>query len=235
MLQVEGISAGYGRTCILDRVSLSVAEGRLVTLIGPNGAGKTTLVKTILGLLRPTQGRVLLAGQDITHVPTQRRVELGIGVSPEGRQLFSDMTVYENLRMGCLKADSAIRDRRLEQVYKLFPRLLERRNQRSGTLSGGEQQMVAVCRALMSGPRLLILDEPTLGLAPKVVEELFAVIRALRNTQLAILLVEQYVQHSLSVCDEAYVLDQGRIVESGTGDSVLASDRVREVYLSKLA
>jgi branched-chain amino acid transport system ATP-binding protein len=232
MLSVREIDVFYGLVPALHRVSLDVAAGETVCLLGPNGAGKTTTVKSIAGLLRPRSGTIALNGTDITGVPPHGTVGLGISVAPEGRLLFPDMSVEENLELGAspARARRALRES-MDRVYALFPRLLARRGQAAGTLSGGEQQMVAIGRALMAQPQLLILDEPSLGLSPLMVQELFRVMRVLNERGMSILLVEQNVVRALRICHRAYVLESGRIVMQGTGAELGRSDTIRKSYL----
>ena len=232
MLSVTGISAQYGRARVLHDIAFDVTEGDIVSVVGANGAGKTTLVRVLSGMVRPSAGRVLLDGQDITALPVHEIVLRGIAHVPEGRRLFGDMTVLENLFLGSTHtAARALRADGLERVYELFPRLLERRDQLAGTLSGGEQQMVAIARGLMARPRLLMLDEPSLGLAPRVVTEIFGVISKLNAAGLTVLLIEQNVKHSLSMADRGIVLENGRIVLADTGQALLANDHTRRAYL----
>ena len=232
MLTVEGVSAHYGAVQALRGVSLEVAQGEIVTLIGANGAGKSTLLMTICGSPQATRGRVLLDGEDITRLPTNLIMRRGIAHAPEGRRIFPRMTVLENLQMGALVADPAHFQADLERVYDLFPRLRERQGQRGGTLSGGEQQMLAIGRALMSRPRLLLLDEPSLGLAPLIVKQIFAVIREINRSQgVTVFLVEQNAFHALRLASRAYVLVNGAITLSGSGAELLADSEVRAAYL----
>ncbi|MGK9232277.1 ABC transporter ATP-binding protein [Inquilinus limosus] len=232
MLRLEGVHAGYGATTVLHDVSLEVEAGEVVTIVGANGAGKTTTLRTIAGLLRPAAGRILFEGRDITRLSAHETVELGITLIPEGRQLFPDMTVRENLLMGAYRR--AARDRRaetLEEVLALFPRLRERLDQNAVSLSGGEQQMVAIARGMMARPKLLMFDEPSLGLAPIVVAQVFEVIDAIVGTGATVLIVEQNVFHTLKVADRGYVLENGQIVLSDTADALLDNDHVRQAYL----
>jgi len=209
-----------------------VAQGEVVGLVGANGAGKSTVIKTIMGLLKPFAGHITFNGEPIDGLPPFERVKRGLAVVPEGRRLFPYMTVLENLEMGAYTTDDRARVRtQLERVFELFPVLAQRRNQLAGTMSGGEQQMVAIGRALMSGPRLLMLDEPSLGLAPKVVAQVLNTVQELARTGLTILLVEQNVRKCLEVADRAYVLENGSIVLAESSARLLADDRVREAYL----
>jgi branched-chain amino acid transport system ATP-binding protein len=234
MLTVDGVQAFYGHIPALRGVSLNAAAGEIVTLIGANGAGKSTLLMTICGNPRAAAGRILLDGADITDWPTHRIVHAGIAHAPEGRRIFPRMTVMENLQMGAVAAggDEARAARRLDHVLALFPRLAERRGQRGGTLSGGEQQMLAIGRALMGGPKLLLLDEPSLGLAPLVVRSIFDAIAALnREEGLTVFLVEQNAHMALRVAHRGYVMVNGEIALSGESASLLANEDVRAAYL----
>ncbi|MGE4043707.1 MAG: ABC transporter ATP-binding protein [Acetobacteraceae bacterium] len=232
MLQLTGIDAGYGSFQALFDVSLDVGAGEAVAVIGPNGAGKTTLMRVISGLIRPTKGRLTMEGTDVLSTPPHRILELGIAHVPENRRLFPRMTVEDNLRMGAFipSARAKFRDR-LEFVYDLFPRMKERRHQLAGTMSGGEQQMCAIGRALMSEPRLLLLDEPSAGLAPVIVQQVFALVERIRASGLTVLIVEQNVRQVLRVVDRAYLLEAGTIRASGTSADLMASDTIREAYL----
>ena len=232
MLKVHEIDVFYGLVPALHRVCLDVDAGETVCLLGPNGAGKTTTVKSITGLLRPRAGTVSLNGADITGRPPHETVALGISLAPEGRLLFPDMSVEENLELGASpgRARSQQRDSK-DRVYALFPRLQARRGQAAGTLSGGEQQMVTIGRALMARPQLLILDEPSLGLSPLMVQELFRVLRTLNEGGMSILLVEQNVVQALKICHRAYVLESGKIVMQGTSAELRSSDTIRKSYL----
>lgn len=232
MLEIKNIDVFYGDVQVVWDVSFNIAEKEVVALIGANGAGKSTILKTISGLLRPRKGEIHFEGRPIHDVRPYNLIELGIAHVPEGRRLFSDMTVEENLDMGSLKGDA--KDKRgetKEMVFELFPRLKERRKQHAGTLSGGEQQMVAVGRGLMSKPRLLMFDEPSLGLAPILVREIFRVIEKIRSEGTTVLIVEQNVKQTLSVSDRAYVLENGKAVMQGTGESLLGDEHVKMAYL----
>ena len=232
LLSLLGVTTAYGSIVALRDVSLEVMPGEIVTLIGANGAGKSTLMMTICGSPAPLSGRILHAGEDITGMPTHLIMRRGIAHVPEGRRIFPRMTVLENLRMGAEVLGTATFEEDLERVCTLFPRLRERLGQRGGTLSGGEQQMLAIGRALMSRPRLLLLDEPSLGLAPMLVRQIFAAIRELnRSTGLTVLLVEQNAWHALRLAHRGYVLVNGRITMSGTGAELLARPDVRAAYL----
>ena len=232
MLTIAGIHAFYGNIEALRGVDLEVAEGEIVTLIGANGAGKSTLLMTICGAPRAASGAVLFEGREITRLATFEIVRLGIAQAPEGRRIFPRMTVLENLQMGATIADPGYFDEDLAQVFDLFPTLEQRRGQRGGTLSGGEQQMLAIARALMSRPRLLLLDEPSLGLAPLVVKQIFAAIHEINQRRtMTVLLVEQNAHHALRLADRGYVLQTGRVILSGTASELLANPEVRAAYL----
>lgn len=229
MLRVEEVSAAYGAVRALHGVSLTVDAGEVVTLIGANGAGKSTCLKVVTGLLPALQGRVLWDGDDLARVPAHARVGRGLAMSPEGRQVFSRMTVLENLHMGAYSRKAEASD--YERAYRLFPRLKEREAQLAGTLSGGEQQMLAIARALMSRPRLLILDEPSLGLAPLVVRQIFDIVRTLQREGLGVLLVEQNARQALAVADRGYVFETGRVVLSGPASELAGNAAVQTAYL----
>ena len=232
MLELEDVSAGYGQVQALSAVSIRVMPGEIVTLIGANGAGKSTLLMTICGDPRPRAGRIILEGADIAGLPTHAIMRLGLAQSPEGRRVFPRMTVDENLLMGAETLGGGDKAAQRDAVFALFPRLRERLSQRAGTLSGGEQQMLAIGRALMSRPRLLLLDEPSLGLAPLVVRQIFAAIRDLNaETGLTVLLVEQNANLALRLAHRGYVLVNGRIAMEGTGAELLARPEVRDAYL----
>jgi branched-chain amino acid transport system ATP-binding protein len=233
VLTLDGIRAGYGGLTALGGVSIGIAEGEFVSIIGPNGAGKTTLFKCISGVVTPSAGRIMLGGRDLMLVRPCDRPHLGIAHVPEGRQVFPNLTVLENLEMGAITQTGQKHwARNLEYVLTLFPVLAERRDQLAGTLSGGEQQMLAIGRGLASAPRLLMLDEPSMGLAPTVTDLIFERIAAIRREKkLTILLVEQRAVEALEYCDRGYVLETGRVVLSGTHDELLADDRVRKAYL----
>jgi branched-chain amino acid transport system ATP-binding protein len=231
MLEVERLQVAYGDAIAIWDVSLAVGEGELVS-VGPNGSGKTTLINTIAGLLPVRSGGLRFLGEDLTRVAPHEVSSRGIAIVPEGRRLFGGMTVEENLEIGgYTPAARAARGARLERVYQLFPVLRTRRRQVAGTLSGGQQQMVAIGRALMAGPRLLLLDEPSLGLAPAIVDQVFEVIEALHRDGTAVLLVEQNVPRALAVAARAYVLAEGRIVSAGTPAALLAEPHIRSAYL----
>lgn len=232
MLQITALHTFYGRIEALRGVDIVVEQGEIVTLIGANGAGKTTLLMTVCGNPRAAAGRISFEDTDITNKPTHEIVGLGIAQSPEGRRVFPRMTVFENLQMGATLADPAHFDADLARVYDLFPRLRDRRNQRGGTLSGGEQQMLAIGRALMSRPRLLLLDEPSLGLAPMIVKQIFDVIAEINKEQgVTVLLVEQNAFHALRLAHRGYVMVNGQITMSGSGAELLANEEVRAAYL----
>jgi len=232
LLSVRSIGAQYGRARVLHDVSFDVEEGQVVSVIGANGAGKSTLVKVISGMVRPATGQIVFRGEDITALPEHEIVTRGIVHVPEGRRLFVDMTVLENLLLGSTHAGArAARSRGLEKVYTLFPILAERRSQLAGTLSGGQQQMVAIARGLMSCPQLLMLDEPSLGLAPKIVTEILGIISRLNEEGLTVLLIEQNVKHSLAISNRGVVLENGRIALADTGAALLNNEHTRRAYL----
>ncbi|MBO8142795.1 MAG: ABC transporter ATP-binding protein [Firmicutes bacterium] len=233
MLQVADLKAGYGQAPVVRGVSLEVNAGELVCLLGANGAGKSTVLKSIMGTVKPVSGRVRFLGEDITGRPTPEIVGRGIVYVPEGKLVFAPLSVEENLRLGAylVRDEETVRSR-MEQAYELFPRLWERRGQRAGTLSGGEQTMLALARGLMAGPRLLLLDEPSLGLMPKLVGELFETVARLKETGLAVLLVEQRARQALALADRGYVLRTGRIVAAGTREELLSGDTLRQAFLS---
>ena len=234
MLTLENISVSYGAISALKGVSMHVEQGEVITLIGANGAGKTTTLRTITGLLAPREGRVLFEGAEISGTPTHQLVARGIAMSPEGRGVFANLTVRENLQMGAyLKKNKREIQEDMENGFRLFPRLKEREQQKAGTLSGGEQQMLAMARALMSRPRLLLLDEPSLGLAPLVVHTIFEAIEEIRGKGTTILLVEQNAHAALGHSDRAYVLETGRIVMEGPSKQLAADPRIKEAYLGE--
>jgi branched-chain amino acid transport system ATP-binding protein len=232
MLSVEGLNVFYGLAQALWNVSLQVNRGEIVSIIGSNGAGKSTTLKTIAGLLRPKSGSIKFDGSELSRTPPHKIIEKGIALVPEGRWLFPVMTVQENLELGAYTKEARrhLRDR-FEEVFNLFPILKERRKQLAGTLSGGEQQMLAIARALMSRPKLLMLDEPSLGLAPSIVRKVFEVIERINEGGVAILLVEQNVHHALNISDRGYVLENGRIALSGRSDELLENEHVKKAYL----
>ncbi|TBW38220.1 ABC transporter ATP-binding protein [Siculibacillus lacustris] len=232
LLTVRGVKTYYGNIIALKGVDLDVHEGEIVTMIGANGAGKSTLMMTIFGAPQAREGRIVYAGTDITRMPTHMIARMRIAQSPEGRRIFPRMTVLENLQMGAAIDEFAHFDEDLNQVFSLFPRLSERAHQRGGTLSGGEQQMLAIARALMSRPKMLLLDEPSLGLAPLVVKQIFDAIRELNRSQgMTVFLVEQNAFHALKLAHRGYVMVNGLITMSGTGKELLASEEVRAAYL----
>lgn len=232
MLKVEDINVYYGNIQALKGVTLEINQGEIVTLIGANGAGKSTLLKTISGLLKPKNGQVLYEGKSIGGKQAQAIVKQGISHVPEGRRVFANMTVQENLELGAfLRKDKAGIKEDMERVYVLFPRLLERLKQQAGTLSGGEQQMLAMGRALMARPKLLLLDEPSMGLAPLLVKTIFRIIEEINATGTTILLVEQNANLALSIADRAYVVETGRIVLAGTAEELTSSEKVKMAYL----
>ena len=231
MLQLEGVSTFYGPIQALDDVILVVNRGEIVTLIGSNGAGKTTLLMTVCGNPRAATGHIRFEGQDIARLDTPQIMRNGIAISPEGRRVFADMTVTENLQMGGFFQNSEDIEAGLEHAFNLFPRLRERAHQRAGTMSGGEQQMLAIGRALMSRPRLLLLDEPTLGLAPLIIAQIFEIIQKIRSEGVTVFLVEQNANRALQLADRGYVLENGRIVLEDSGQNLLANDDIRKAYL----
>ena len=231
MLSVSGINVYYGNIHAIKDISFEVAEGEVVTLIGANGAGKSTILKTVSGLLRSKTGSVTFSGEDIGHTAPHAIVKRGLAHVPEGRRIFLQMSVLENLEMGNYTKSAVGMNERIEQVYERFPRLKERRKQFAGTLSGGEQQMLAIGRALMSQPKLLMLDEPSMGLAPLLVEQIFGIIRELNASGVTILLVEQNAHMALSVANRGYVLETGRIITSAPASDLLKDDSVRKAYL----
>jgi len=232
LLSVRGVTSYYGNIAALKGVDVDVADGEIVTLIGANGAGKSTLMMTIFGNPRAREGRIVFDGRDITRLPTHEIAQLKIAQAPEGRRIFSRMTVLENLQMGATVAEAGRFDEDLARVFALFPRLKERLRQRGGTLSGGEQQMLAIARALMSRPRLLLLDEPSLGLAPLIVRQIFDAIRQLnRREKLTVFLVEQNAFHALKLAHRGYVMVNGLITLSGTGRELLEREEVKSAYL----
>ncbi len=232
MLNVEGLDVFYGDLQVLWNVSFEVREGEIVVLLGANGAGKSTTLKTISSLLKPANGSITFQGHRLDQVPSHRIIDFGIAHVPEARRLFPEMSVEENLIVGSLAPEAkAKRFKTLEWLYNMFPRLKERRRQAAGTLSGGEQQMAAIARGLMSLPKLVLFDEPSLGLAPIMVSEIFRIVERVNKEGLTVLLVEQNVNHTLAMCDRAYVLENGRITMSGTGDEFLNNDHIREAYL----
>jgi branched-chain amino acid transport system ATP-binding protein len=232
ILEVHGIHSGYGDVQILNGCHLSVEEGKLTALVGANGAGKTTLLRTVTGLIRPVRGEIKLGEKDITHLSAHEKAEMGLILVPEGRQLFTSMSVAENLEMGATPKRARHQvQANLAKVYALFPRLKERLNQKAGTLSGGEQQMLAVARGIMAEPVVFMIDELSLGLAPAMSMQLLEALVLLKRTGLTLLLVEQNVQMALAICDYAYVLSQGRTELEGTGRELIQNEEVRVAYL----
>lgn len=232
LLEVKDLSVFYGVIQALKNISFEVNEGEIVTLIGANGAGKTTTMQSVIGLIPSHSGSVLYDGHDISKMPCHKIVHLGMSQVPEGRRIFQELTVYENLVMGAYSIKNNVNFKEdVEKVYARFPRLAERRNQIAGTLSGGEQQMLAMGRALMSRPKLLMLDEPSMGLSPLLVDQVFSIIKDINKDGTTILLVEQNAGKSLAISDRAYVLETGNIVLTGTGAELAASDKVKQAYL----
>ncbi len=232
MLKIENLHVFYGAIHALQGINFSLEKGEIVALIGANGAGKSTSLNTISGILRPREGKIIFEGQDIQQMPPQDIVRKGIIQVPEGRKIFGRMMVWENLEMGAYtQTDRASINQDMEAVFERFPRLKERRNQVSGTLSGGEQQMLAIARGLMAHPNILLLDEPSMGLSPKLVEQIFDIIQDINELGTSILLVEQNAQMALAIADRAYVLETGKIVMQGTGDDLLENNNVIEAYL----
>lgn len=232
MLTVENLSISYGAIEAVKNVSFEVNEGEVVSLIGANGAGKTSILRTISGLVRPKEGRITFLGNEIQKVPARKIVADGLSQVPEGRHVFPGLTVMENLEMGAfLKKDKDQNQKNLNSIFERFPRLEERKNQDAATLSGGEQQMLAMGRALMSQPKLLLLDEPSMGLAPIFIQEIFDIVQDIQKQGTTVLLIEQNATKALSIADRGYVLETGNIVLSGTGQELLESDEVRKAYL----
>ena len=234
MLEIKDLFVSYGMMEVLHGISLNVQTGELVSVIGPNGAGKTTLIKTIMGLVQPKSGAVLYDGQDISHIPAHKRAEMGIGYVPEGRHVFGRLTVEENLAIGAYSSkDKEKLKKNIEMVYDIFPRLGERREQLARTMSGGEQQMLAMGRALMSKPKIVLLDEPSMGLSPILVNEIFDIIQSLNKAGTTVLLVEQNAKKALSIADRAYVLETGNIVLSGDAKEMMNNDSIKKAYLGE--
>ena len=233
LLELQGINTYYGQIHILQDSNMAVAEGELVCLLGGNASGKSTTLKTILGIVRPRTGVVRLAGEDVTTMPTAHRIKRGLAIVPENRRLFPRMTVLENLEMGAYLRPKADLKEEFDRVYSLFPLLYERRSQLAGTLSGGEQQMVAMGRALMSQPKLLLMDEPSMGLAPVLVERSFEIIKQVNDAGVAMLVVEQNANVSLSIADRGYVLSTGRVVLEGKAADLLQNEDLRKAYLGR--
>ena len=232
MLEVNDLQVYYGVICALKGISFQVEQGQIVSLIGANGAGKTTMMQSIVGLIPKRAGTVVFEGKDITKTPSHKIVRLGMTQVPEGRRIFQELTVYENLLMGAYtNKDQQSFKRDLEMIYERFPRLAERKNQIAGTLSGGEQQMLAMGRAIMCHPKLLMLDEPSMGLSPLLVDQVFEIIKDINKDGTTILLVEQNAGKSLAISDQAYVMENGKIVLSGTGAELASSEKVKKAYL----
>ncbi|ANY62233.1 ABC transporter ATP-binding protein [Comamonas aquatica] len=231
MLELDSISTHYGSICAVNKVSLHVNKGEIVSLIGSNGAGKTSLLMTVCGNPRASSGTIHFEGEDITSLPTHHIMQRGIAVSPEGRRIFPDLTVTENLQMGGFFLNKHDIEAGMDHVFHLFPRLKERAAQRAGTMSGGEQQMLAIGRALMSKPRLLLMDEPTLGLAPLIIAQIFDIIQTIRSQGVTVFLVEQNANRALQIADRGYVLETGQLVLEDTGANLLRNDAVRKAYL----
>ena len=234
LLEVQDLNVYYGVIQALKNVSFEVEQGDIIALIGANGAGKTTTLHTISGLIRAKSGKIILDGTDITHVPAHRLVSMGMAQVPEGRRVFSQLTVYQNLCMGAFtRKDKAETEATLEIVYERFPRLKERKNQMAGTLSGGEQQMLAMGRALMSHPKLVLLDEPSMGLSPIYVNEIFSIIQKIHEDGTTVLLVEQNAKKALSIANKAYVLETGSITVRGDAKELMNDERIKKAYLSE--
>ncbi|MBE6127974.1 MAG: ABC transporter ATP-binding protein [Erysipelotrichaceae bacterium] len=232
MLKVENLVVKYGMIEAIKGISFEVNDGEIVTLIGSNGAGKTTTMQTISGLLKPSQGSVLLDGVDLTKIAPHKIVPMGLAQVPEGRRVFAQQTVEENLELGAYhRKDKDEVKKDMENVYELFPRLLERKSQLAGTLSGGEQQMLAMARALMAKPKIMLMDEPSMGLSPLLVKEIFRIIENINRQGTTVLLVEQNAKMALAIADRAYVLETGKIILEGTGAELAASEQVRKAYL----
>ncbi len=234
LLEVKDLCTSYGVIKAVKGISFSVDQGEIVTLIGSNGAGKSTTMNTIAGTVPISSGQILLEGKDISRIPCHERVKRGIVLAPEGRQIFPELTVEGNLRMGAYTRSKDVRSRGMERAYSLFPILKERHSQPAGTLSGGEQQMLAIARALMSEPRILMLDEPSLGLAPLIMEEIFRLITEINASGTTILLVEQNAKMALSISNRGYVLETGKIILSGTGEELSGNPQVKAAYLGGL-
>ncbi|MDO5423224.1 MAG: ABC transporter ATP-binding protein [Eubacteriales bacterium] len=234
MLEIKDLAVYYGMIQAIKGVSFEVNEGEVIALIGANGAGKTTILHTITGLLAPKRGSVLFEGKDITKIPAHKIVSLGMAHVPEGRRVFAQFTVYQNLKMGAYtRSDKNEIEETMQMVYKRFPRLEERKNQIAGTLSGGEQQMLAMGRALMSHPKIILMDEPSMGLSPILVNEIFDIIRSVNESGTTVLLVEQNAKKALAIADRAYVLETGKIVNSGDADVLMNDDSIKKAYLGE--
>lgn len=236
MIKIKDLVVAYGGIEALKGISLDVPSGKIVTLVGANGAGKSTTLKSIVGLVKPKSGTIEYEGKDLTKINTEHMVRNGIALVPEGRRVFSDLTVLENLKIGAYsRKDRKNIEGDLEKVYSLFPRLKERTWQLSGTLSGGEQQMLAIGRALMSKPKLIMMDEPSLGLAPIIVKELFQIIKRINKDGMTVLLIEQNANAALKIADVGYIMETGRITLSGTGEELLKNDEIKKAYLGETA
>ncbi|MCD7954995.1 MAG: ABC transporter ATP-binding protein [Lachnospiraceae bacterium] len=234
MLDVKDLEVYYGVIRAIKGVSFEVNEGEIIALIGANGAGKTTILHTVTGLIKPKTGQVIFEGQDITKMPAHKIVKLGIAHVPEGRRVFAQLTVYQNLRMGAYtRKDKTEIEEALQNVYKRFPRLEERKNQMAGTLSGGEQQMLAMGRALMSHPRIIVMDEPSMGLSPILVNEIFDIIQSVSASGTTVLLVEQNAKKALAIADRAYVLETGKIVQEGRAADLMDDESIKKAYLGE--
>lgn len=234
MLEVKDLEVYYGMIQAIKGVSFEVNQGEVIALIGANGAGKTTILHTITGLLAPKKGSVLFEGKDITKIPAHKIVSLGMAHVPEGRRVFADLSVYENLKMGAYtRKDKEEIEKSLDRIYERFPRLKERKNQLAGTLSGGEQQMLAMGRALMSQPKIILMDEPSMGLSPILVNEIFDIIQEVSKSGTTVLLVEQNAKKALSIADRAYVLETGKIVLDGKAETLLNDDSIKKAYLGE--
>lgn len=234
MLEIKDLEVYYGMIQAIKGISFEVNEGEVVSLIGANGAGKTTILHTVTGLLSPKSGSIIFEGQDITKIPAHKIVSLGMAHVPEGRRVFAQFSVYQNLKMGAYtRSDKDEIEASLEAVYKRFPRLEERKNQLAGTLSGGQQQMLAMGRALMSKPRIILMDEPSMGLSPILVNEIFDIIQSVSASGTTVLLVEQNAKKALSIADRAYVLETGKIVQEGKADVLMHDDSIRKAYLGE--
>lgn len=232
MLRLNNVTSGYGATTILHHVSLEVNEGEVVTIVGGNGAGKTTTLRAVSGLIEATAGSITFEGEDITHLPAHQVVNRGITLIPEARQLFPEMSVLENIQMGAYRSAAKSQyDQRLEEVLTLFPRVKERLQQQAESLSGGEQQMVAIARGMMACPKLLMFDEPSLGLAPIVVSQVFEVVKQIAASGTTVLIVEQNVYQTLKVADRAYVIENGKIIMDGQAQELMGNDHIRKAYL----
>ncbi|MCI6654133.1 MAG: ABC transporter ATP-binding protein [Clostridium sp.] len=234
MLEVKDLEVYYGMIQAIKGISFEVNKGEVIALIGANGAGKTTTLHTITGLLSPKKGSVIFEGKDITKIPAHKIVSMGMAHVPEGRRVFADLSVYENLKLGAYtRKDKENLNKDLENIYKRFPRLAERKNQSAGTLSGGEQQMLAMGRALMSKPSIILMDEPSMGLSPILVNEIFDIIESISKSGTTVLLVEQNAKKALSIADRAYVLETGKIVTSGKASDLLEDDSIKKAYLGE--